>query len=303
MIKAVLMRVGHALLSLLALLIIVFCLVRLTGDPVRYLLPPERTPQQEQYLREYLGLDKPYLTQFGVYLGNLVQGDLGESFRMRTPVVDMIAQRIPATVTMGVAALVLTLIIGLPLGIYSAYWRGGKVDRFARFISALGQSVPQFWLGYLLILILAVNFRLLPSGGYGQFSNLVLPSITLSFGAIAGLVRLLRSSMIEVLGSDYVKFLRMKGLPEQLILWKHALRNAGLTALSFVGVVVAGLFTGSVLVETVFVWPGVGRLMIEGVTWRDFNVVQGVMLLFSAAYIAANLMVDLLFIVLNPRLR
>ena len=303
MAKAILMKVGHALLSLFALLVLVFCLVRLTGDPVRYLLPPERTVEQEQHLREYLGLDQPLLTQFGIYVSHLARGDLGQSFRMRTPVADMVAQRLPATLMMGAAALLLTLAVGLPLGIYSAYWRGGNIDRVARFFAALGQSVPDFWLGYLLILLLAVNLRWLPSGGYGGPQYLILPAVTLAFGAIAGLVRLLRSSMIEVMESDYIKFHRIKGLPEHVILWKHALRNAGLTALGFVGVVVAGLFTGSVLVETVFVWPGIGRLMIEGVSWRDFNVVQGVMLLFSAAYIAANLLVDLLYIVLNPRLR
>jgi ABC-type dipeptide/oligopeptide/nickel transport system permease component len=303
MIKAVLMRVGHAVLSLLVLLVIVFSLVRLTGDPIHYLLPPERTVEQEENLRQYLGLDKPYIVQFYDYLGRLATGDLGESFRMRVPVTQMIVQRLPATLTMGAAALFLTLLIGLPLGIYSAYWRGGILDRFTRFIAAIGQSIPSFWLGYMLILVLAVNLQWLPSGGYGHLSNLVLPAITLSFASIAGLVRLLRSSMIEVMNSDYIKFHRMKGLPEHVILWKHALRNAGLTAMSFVGVVVAGLFTGSVLVETVFVWPGVGRLMIEGVGWRDFNVVQGVMILFSAAYIGANLLVDLLYIVLNPRLR
>jgi peptide/nickel transport system permease protein len=303
MLKALAMRTGHALLSMLALLIIVFCLVRVTGDPIHYLLPPDRSVEQEQRLREYLGLDKPYIVQFAVYVGNLARGDLGDSFKMRTPVVDLIAQRLPATLTMGAAALLLTLAIGLPLGIYSAYRRRGLVDRSTRLFAAGGQSIPDFWLGYMLILIFAVNLGWLPSGGYGHLSNLVLPAITLAFGATAGLIRLLRSSMIEVLESDYIKFHRIKGLPEHLILWKHALRNAGLTALGFVGVVVAGLFTGSVLVETVFVWPGVGRLMIEGVGWRDFNVVQGVMLLFSAAYIGANLLVDLLYIALNPRLR
>ena len=303
MLMALAVRIGHALLSMLALLIIVFCLVRVTGDPIHYLLPPGRSVEQEQHLREYLGLDKPYITQFAVYVGNLARGDLGDSFKMRTPVVNLIAQRLPATLTMGAAALLLTLIVGLPLGIYSAYRQSRLIDRATRLFAAGGQSIPDFWLGYMLILIFAVNFGWLPSGGYGHLSNLVLPSITLAFGATAGLIRLLRSSMIEVLESDYIKFHRIKGLPEHIILWKHALRNAGLTALSFVGVVIAGLFTGSVLVETVFVWPGVGRLMIEGVGWRDFNVVQGVVLLFSAAYIGANLLVDLLYIILNPRLR
>jgi peptide/nickel transport system permease protein len=303
MIKAILMRTGHALLSMLALLIIVFGLVRLTGDPVNYLLPTNRTPAQEEQLRQYLGLDKPIIVQFGQYLGNLVTGDLGNSFRMRMPVTTMIEQRLPATITMGAAAILLTILIGVPLGIYSAYWRGSVLDRIGRFLAALGQSVPNFWMGYVLILIFAVQFQILPSGGYGTLSHLLLPAITLSFHSTAGLVRLLRSSVLEVLNSDFVKFHRMKGLPEHVILWKHVLRNAGLTSLSFAGMVVAALFTGSVLVETVFVWPGVGRLMIEGIEWRDFNVVQGVVLLFSAAYICANLLVDLLYIVLNPRLR
>ncbi len=303
MFRAVLIRTGHALLSMLALLIIVFGLVRLTGDPVRYLLPVARTPAQEQHLREYLGLDKPLIVQFGTYVGNLATGDLGQSFRMRMPVTEMIAQRLPATITMGAAAILLTILIGLPVGIYSAFWRGGILDRIGRFLAAFGQSVPNFWMGYVLILIFAVQLKWLPSGGYGTLGHLLLPAITLSFHSTAGLVRLLRSSVIEVLNSDYIKFHRMKGLSEHVILWKYALRNAGLTALSFAGMVVAALFTGSVLVETVFVWPGVGRLMIEGIQWRDFNVVQGVILLFSAAYICANLLVDLLYIVLNPRLR
>lgn len=303
MVRAILPRLGHALLSLLALTVIVFLMVRLTGDPAYFLLPPDATKAEENRLRAQLGLDQPVPVQFAIYVGNVVQGDLGNSFRSRQPVVDLIGQRIPATLSMSLSAVALTILVGIPLGIYSAYRRGGWLDRIARFIAAIGQSMPSFWLGLLLILGLAIFLKVLPSGGYGQPQHLILPTLTLSFGAIAGLLRLLRSSMIETLDSDYIAFHRMKGMPEQRILWKHALRNAGMTSLSFIGVLTAGLLTGSVLVETVFVWPGLGRLLIEGVQFRDFNVVQGVMLLFGTVYIGVNLAVDVLYTVLDPRLR
>jgi peptide/nickel transport system permease protein len=303
MIRAIVSRAGQALLGLIALTFLLFAMVRMTGDPAYFLTGPDATEEMRQQVRVELGLDKPLPVQYVTYIGNLLQGDLGNSFRFRIPVSELIMQRLPATLIMGGAAVLMILLVAVPLGIYSAYWRGGVLDRIGRFLAALGQSVPNFWMGYVLILIFAVQFQILPSGGYGTLSHLLLPAITLSFHSTAGLVRLLRSSVLEVLNSDFVKFHRMKGLPEHVILWKHVLRNAGLTSLSFAGMVVAALFTGSVLVETVFVWPGVGRLMIEGIEWRDFNVVQGVVLLFSAAYICANLLVDLLYIVLNPRLR
>jgi peptide/nickel transport system permease protein len=303
MFLAIATRVGQAALSLLAVIALVFGMTRLIGDPAFFLTGPEATEEDRVRIRRELGLDQPIPVQFAVYLSNLAQGDLGMSFRTRTPVADLIAQRLPATLTMGVSALALTLVVAVPLGVYAGYWRGGPLDKFARGLAALGQAIPSFWLGLILILVFAVYLRWLPAGGYGEVQHLLLPSITLAFGAIAGLTRLLRSSMIEVLGSDYVKFHRIKGVPENEILWRHGLRNAGLTSLTYIGIVTAGLLTGSVLVETVYVWPGIGRLMIEGIEFRDFNVVLGVMLLFSTLYIGVNLIVDLLYTVLNPRLR
>jgi peptide/nickel transport system permease protein len=306
MIKAIAQRIGYALLSLLALLIMVFTLVRFTGDPVYFQLPPDASRAQIEHVRHELGLDQPVPVQFVVYVRDLLSGDLGISFKARTlgtHVTDLIAQRVPATLTMGAAALLLIILVGVPLGVYSAYWRGGWVDRIARFVAAIGQSVPSFWLGLLLILVLAIELRWLPSGGYGSLSNLVLPAITLALGPIAGLTRLLRSSMIESLGSDYIMFHRVKGMTERSVLWKHALRNAGLTTIGFLGIVTANLFTGSVLVETVFVWPGTGRLMIESIGVRDFPVIQGLILLYGSVYIGVNLFLDVLYAVLNPRLR
>jgi peptide/nickel transport system permease protein len=214
-----------------------------------------------------------------------------------------VMQRLPATLTMGGAAVALILVIGLPLGIYSAYWRGGIVDRLGTFVAAFGQAIPSFWLGIMLILVFAIKLRILPSGGIGGLQHLILPTITLAVEPIARLTRLLRSSVIEELSSDYVTFHRMKGLPEGTILWKHVLRNAGMTSLTFVGIMTVGLLTGSVLVETVFVWPGIGRLLVEGIEFRDFNVVQGVTILITAAVISVNFLVDLLYMALNPRLR
>lgn len=311
MARAILSRLGFALLSLLFLLAIVFGAVRLTGDPLNLLLPETATEADFARAREALGLDKSVPEQFVIYLGQVLQLDLGRSIRggtgyadqdLNPGVAELIAMRLPNTLVLGAAALLLVLVIGIPLGIYSAYRRDGVLDHAARAFTTLGQSAPNFWVGLLLILVFAVHFKLLPAGGLGGL-GIVLPAVTLAFRPIAGLTRLLRSSMIEALNSDYVTFLRIKGLPERSMLWKHALRNAGLTSLTFVGILIASLFTGSVLVETVFVWPGVGRLMIEAVEYRDFPLAQGCMLLLGSAFIGINLLVDLLYMVLNPRLR
>lgn len=303
MARSVFERLGHALLSLFALLVLVFLLVRLTGDPAFFRVPPTATGEQREQARRELGVDRPVPVQFAIYVSDLARGDFGLSFRTRTPVTDLLAQRVPATISLSAAAFLLTIIVAVPLGLYSAYYRGRTLDRGVRLFAAFGQSVPEFWVGILLIIVFAVNLRLLPSGGYGSIEHFILPTVTLSFVGIAGLTRLLRSSVINELSSDYVVFLRSKGVPERTILWKHVLRNAGLTTLSFLGVFVAGLLTGSVLVETVFVWPGVGRLMIEAIDYRDFTVLQGTMLLFAGVYIVLNLLVDVLYRVLSPRLR
>jgi peptide/nickel transport system permease protein len=297
------MRVTHSLLSLLLVLILVFCLVRLTGDPINFLLEPGSTQAQQDAVRSELNLDRSLPLQFTAYLGQLARGDLGISYTVRRPVLELMAQRAPATLVMGAGAIFLTVLVGLPLGVYAAYWRGGVFDRTVRGMAAIFQSLPDFWVGFVLILVFAITLKLLPAGGYGQLKHLVLPSVTLALPAIAGLARLLRSSIIEELGSDYVLFHRIKGLSERKILWKHALRNGGLTTLSFLGVVIAGLFTGSVLVETIFNWQGLGLLFITGISDRDFGVVQGVMLVYATAYIGVNLFVDLLYTFLNPRLR
>lgn len=301
--RAIGIRFGHALFSLLVLATLVFGMVRITGDPLQLILPDTASPADFARYRAILGLDKPLYEQYLIFLGDVAQGSLGDSIRLRKPVSDLIVQRLPATLALGLSALALTIIVGIPLGVYAAAKRGGKVDRFARGIAAVGQSAPSFWIGLILILVFAVHFKVLPAGGFGGPANLILPSIVMAWAAIAGLTRLVRSSMIEVLDTDYIKFLRIKGVPENVIIWKHGLRNAGLTALTFIGVITAGMLTGSVIAETVFVWPGMGQLMSQAIAGRDYPVVQGVLLVFAVVYIVINLVVDLLYAVLNPRLR
>jgi peptide/nickel transport system permease protein len=297
-------RIAQGILSLFSVVVFVFFLVRLTGNPAYFLLGLEAQPADYARVTKELRLDKPWYSQFELYLSKLLHGDLGTSYRLHgTSVFDLIMSRLPATLMLGFGALVLVMVIAIPLGVYSAYWQGGIVDRVARFVAALGQSVPSFWFGLLLILFFAVHLGVLPSGGYRAPQDLILPCFTLAIEPIARLTRLLRSSMLEELGSEHVKFLRIKGVPERTILWKHALRNAGLTSLTFVGVLAISLLNGSVLVETVFVWPGIGRLMVESIHYRDFAIVQGLVLLIAAGFIVGTLIIDLLYMVLNPRLR
>jgi peptide/nickel transport system permease protein len=297
-------RIGQAVLSMALLTLVIFGLVRLTGDPTNLLLPDLAPEEVREALREKLGLNEPLLVQYGIFLADLTRGDLGESFVFKIPVTELIAQRLPATVMLAVTSLVATLAVGIPLGVIAAYRRNGVVDKVASFLAILGQSAPGFWVALLLVLVFSIRLKWLPPSGRGDGPEyLILPVIVISLGPLAGLVRLLRSSMIEVLETDYVKFLRLKGLSERKILWQHALRNAGLTTLTFVGILTATLLTGSVVAETVFAWPGMGWLISESIISHDFAVVQGVVLIFSFIYIVTNLIVDLLYGVLNPRLR
>lgn len=296
-------QIGQALLSLVFILLLVFCLVRFTGDPINFLLEPGATDAQKDALRERLHLDGSVISQFWAYLDQVAHGQLGISYVVQQPVTDLIMSRAEATLVMGAGAIALTIAIGLPLGLYAGYWRGRPFDSGVRGFSAVFQSLPDFWVGFMLIFLVAIQLKLLPAGGYGGIKQLILPSITLALPAVAGLARLLRSSVIEEMESDYVLFHRIKGTPEGTILWKHSLRNGGITTLSFLGIVTAGLFTGSVLVETIFNWPGLGLLLVTGIRQRDFAVVQGVTLVYALAYIITNLVVDLLYTYLNPRLK
>ena len=303
MIRYLVGRVLQMLLSMLVVISIVFVLTRLSGNPVHLLLDVNATQRDIDILTRHLGLDKPFPVQYSLYVKNVVQGDFGTSILTRRPVTEHIWERLPATVELGTVAMFLSVILAVPIGVYSAVRRGGLQDGRARVFAVLGQSLPPFWLGLMLILLFGVVLRVLPAGGRGGPQHILLPAFTLGYFTSAAIMRLTRSSMLEVLGTDYIKFARLKGLHEQVVLWKHGLKNALLPVVTFAVMLFVQFLGGAVVTETVFAWPGLGRLILESITTRDYPIVQAGVLVLSALYLVGNLMVDVLYSWLNPKIR
>ena len=291
-------RLVQSVVSMFVVSVVVFALVRLSGDPIAIMMPAEASQADIELMRAHLGLDRPWAVQYWRFISNAVQGDFGRSVRFRRPAMDLIAERYGATLELGGLAVVIVILVAIPVGVYAAVRRGTALDYTARTFAALGQAVPPFWLGLVLVLIFGVFLGLLPTSGRGTPLHVVLPGITLGWFAVAGLMRLTRSSMLDVLGSEYVKLARIKGLPERTVIWKHAFKNAALPVVTFVA-----LLNGSIIVETVFSWPGLGLLVIEAVDSRDYPIVQAVVMCLSAMYIGVNLLVDILYGYLNPKIR
>ena len=296
-------RLAQTVLSMLVVISIVFVLTRLSGNPVDLLLDANATEQDHAILMRHLGLDRPLPVQYLIYVRNIFVGDFGNSVLTRRPVTEHIWERLPATVELGFVAMFMSVLIGIPLGMYSAVRRGTLVDKGARIFAVLGQSMPAFWLGLMLILLFGVVLGVLPAGGRGDLRHLVLPAFTLGYFTSAAILRLTRSAMLEVLGSDYIKFARLKGLHEQMVLWKHGLKNALLPVTTFAVLLFVQFLGGAVVTETVFAWPGLGRLILESITTRDYPIVQAGVLVLSALYLIGNLFVDVLYSYLNPRIR
>ncbi len=296
-------RFGQAIIALIVLSVLIFGLVRLTGDPTLLMLPEDATAEDMAQLQHALGLDKPVPVQYWVFVTNALRGDFGRSIKGQIPVAKIIRERLPHSARLGAASLLVTLIIALPLGVLAAVNKGTILDTIAQIIAVLGQSMPMFWVGIVLIQVFAVYLRLLPSGGTGTWAHYVLPAFTLGWWLVAGIMRLLRSSMLDVLDSEFVKLARIKGLTETKIIWKHALRNSLIPVVTFGGIYMAVLITAAILVETVFAWPGVGRLVYESIVFRDFPVVQAVVLMTAGFVIVTSLVVDILYAYLDPRIR
>jgi peptide/nickel transport system permease protein len=296
-------RVAQTLLSMLVVISIVFVLTRLSGNPVHLLLDVSASERDQEILTRHLGLDRPLPVQYGLYVRNLALGDFGDSILTRRPVTEHIRERLPATIELGLVAMLLSVLIGVPLGVYSAVCRGRMLDRAARVFAVLGQSMPTFWLGLMLILFFGVVLGVLPAGGRGGPLHLILPAFTLGYFTSAAILRLTRSAMLDVLSSDYIKFARLQGLPEVVVIWKHGLRNALLPVVTFAVLLFVQFLGGAVVTETVFAWPGLGRLILESITTRDYPIVQAGVLVLSALYLTGNLCVDLLYSYLNPRIR
>jgi peptide/nickel transport system permease protein len=296
-------RVVQGAVGLLLLSALIFVLARLAGDPIQLMLPPEASLEQVATLRRLYGLDQPVPVQYWTFLLHAVQGDFGTSLIDHRPALQAVVDRLPATALLAVASIGVAGTIALPLGMLAAYYKGSPIDTVVQSIGLLGQSIPAFWLGLVLVELLSVNFRLLPPAGMDSAANLVLPSITLGWFSVAAVMRILRSAMIDALDSEYVKFARSKGVPELAIVVKHCLKNALVPVLSVGGVLFATFLTGTVVVETVFAWPGVGRLTYQAISKRDFPVIQTVMMTTAALVVLVNIGVDLLYGLVDPRIR
>jgi peptide/nickel transport system permease protein len=300
----ILLRLSSALLVTLGVVCLVFMLIHLIpGDPVDVMLGESARPADREALRVGLGLDQPLGVQLGRYLGGLLELDLGSSLQSKRPVSELLAQRIPATLELALAALALGLLLALPLGVLAAVRRGGPWDWGAMGLASLGISIPNFWLGPLLVLLFSIGLGWTPVSGRESPASLVLPAVTLGTGFAALLARMVRSSLLEVLGEDYVRTARAKGLGEGRVLWRHALGNAWLPVLTLIGLQLGALLGGAVVTEVVFDWPGVGSLMIEAIQKRDYPLVQGCVLFVSLAYVLVNTLTDLAYGLVDPRIR
>ncbi len=304
MLRLIGFRLLEVLLALLLMSAVVFLLSRVTGDPVALLLGDGATEADRLTMIAELGLDQPLYVQYWHFLSNALTGDFGQSVTAgREPALELVLERLPASLALAGVALVFTLVTGIGLGVYAAMNRGRAGDLVARLLALVGQSVPPFWLGIVLIYIFAVNLRWLPTSGSGEWYHFVLPAATLGLFTLAAVTRLMRASMLEAMGSEYIKLARIKGVPEALVIWKHALANSLIPVITFMGAFFATMITGAVVIETVFAWPGIGRLAYESILARDFPVVQAVVLTITALFIFANLIVDLLYLLVDPRMR
>ena len=301
-------RIGQSIVNILFITILVFLLARATGDPADVFIDDSLPAEAVEAFRAKLGLDQPLYVQYWFFLKDLARGDLGQSVKGHRPVTQMLVERLPATFSLGLVAMGIAMVMGIPLGVLSAVYRGTVIDRAAKIIAFLGQSTPSFWLGIMLMLFFGVFFYQqglpsLPISGRGGPVTYILPAFTMGWFVVAGLVRLTRSSMLDVLDSDYVTMARAKGLNEKIVIWKHALRNAMIPVLTYSGLILGGFMNGSVVVEQVFAWPGVGRMALTAVSGRDFPVVQGVVIMIGIFYIVINLLVDILYVLVDPRIK
>lgn len=295
-------RIGRSLLTLWLVVTVAFVVLRTSGDPTVSMLGPDAPPEAIQAFRASYGLDDSLLTQYFRYLEQILSGDLGESMQYHRPVTELFMQRLPATLELAAVALVIAVVIGIPAGTLAALKRNSAWDRATMLSAFAGQSAPNFFIGILLIFFLSMRLGWLPSSGRGDFEQLIMPAITLATGLLAGLARMTRSSVLEVSHADYIRTARAKGLPGSQVLSGHILRNAALPIVTMFGMWISGAIGGTAVTETVFAWPGVGRLIVEAVTRRDFPVVQTLILFIALSVVLVNLVVDLAYGWLDPRI-
>lgn len=303
MLSYLLSRLARAALTVLLVMSFAFIVLRLSGDPAQILLGPDAPQDAVEAFRQRWGLNDPLWQQYLAYLGQILRLDFGVSMRDHSPAIGLVLERIPATLALTIPALMLKLCIGIPAGVYAALHRQSIADRGVIMLSVFGFTIPSFVLGLVLVLIFAVKLDWLPSGGQDSYWHAILPIATLSIGGIGILARFSRSAMIEVLSQPYIRTAMAKGLPWRAVVWRHALPNAAVPIVTLVGFMVGALIAGAVVVESIFSWPGVGRLIVVSVANRDLAVVQCLLLVIAASMVLANLLVDLAYGLLDPRLR
>jgi peptide/nickel transport system permease protein len=296
-------RLLQSLVVLFGVSFVVFAILHLTGDPALVLLPPDASAEDVRRFRELMGFNDPFLVQYGRFLTGALHGDFGQSVRHGEPAFGLVVERMPATFELAGAALLLALGLSIPAGILSAVRRNSLLDYVATVVALFGQSLPTFWLGIMLILLFSVQFHLLPSSGRGTLEHLILPAVTLGLFTTARITRLTRSGMLEVLNQDYIRTARAKGVSDSPVVWKHALKNAAIPIVTIVGIELGTLLGGSVITETIFAWPGVGRLSVQAIANRDYPVVQAAVFLLASTFVLVNLLVDVVYTYLDPRIR
>lgn len=304
MVAYLLQRLGYSIFVLWGALTVVFVVVRLVpGDPAQMMLGTQGTQQEVSALRRQMGLDQPLPAQYLRFVAQAIRLDFGMSLRLEVPAVGAVTARLPATSLLAVTAMTLAIALSLPLGMAAAIYQRSLLDRFVSALSLIGQAAPSFWLGIMFILIFARRLQWLPSAGIGGWRHLVLPAVTLGLPLVGILTRLIRSGLLEVLNDDYVRTAHAKGLAPRVVIFRHALRNALIPVVTVAGLQFGSLLAGAVIVETVFAWPGAGRLLVDAISNRDYPIVQAAILFITAGFVLLNLLVDLSYGLLDPRIR
>jgi ABC-type dipeptide/oligopeptide/nickel transport system permease component len=297
-------RFWQSAVTLFGVSLLVFVILRvIPGDPAKMLLPEGAPQSAVDELNRHLGLREPLWIQYGIFLKSIVRGDFGQSFQYRSPALQVVVERLPATLELTLAAMLLTALCGVSIGIVAAVRPRSRYDYAGTVLAVLGQSLPNFWLGIMLILLFGVTLRWLPTSGFQGWTYLVLPSITLAAFPTALVARLTRSSMLEILEQEYIRTGRAKGLAERIVVLRHALKNAAIPLLTVIGLQIGTLLGGAVITESIFAWPGMGKLTVDAIFFRDFPVVQTILILSATIFVVINLLVDLLYTVFDPRIR
>ena len=302
--RYIIIRLVQSIFTLIGVSIIVFSLARLSGNPLDVLLPPEADDETFRRISELWGLNEPWYSQYFTFVKNVSRGEFGPSFRWQgRTAMELVFLHLPATLQLAVISIGVSVLLAVPIGVMSAVKKGTMVDTVGKLIALLGQSLPSFWLAIVLIWIFAVQLGWFPTSGRGGISNMILPAVAMGWFSVASFMRLTRSSMLNVMDSEYIKLARIKGLKEWKVVWKHGLKNAAIPPLTVFGAIVVGQMTGSVTIETVFAWPGIGLLALQAVNARDYQVIQAVTMFISVLFIGMNLLIDILYAYIDPRIR